>query len=204
MVTLLEYEWLTGTTIIEKNDLDQTLLLMQWAGIDWDKNEFAFWMKKSDRHLVSSKENKQPGYLSSEARASKAAAFWEKGECPYERALVMFEGKDDDKKNAIEVIQDLGADAVYQKMKQEMRKLGIKNIPRGIRSSTRSNAALLTGREIDVLQLLKGEMHNKEIAAQLYISPKTVDHHVSNILFKLEADSRSKAVINAVKMGILK
>jgi DNA-binding NarL/FixJ family response regulator len=102
------------------------------------------------------------------------------------------------------LVQDLGAVAVYQKMKQELRNLGIKNIPRGIRSSTRSNAALLTSREIDVLHLLKGEMQNKEIAAQLYISPKTVDHHVSNILFKLDADSRSKAVTKADSMGILK
>ena len=204
MVTLLEYEWLKGKTIIEKNDLDQTDLLMQQGGIEWDKNEYAFWMKKAGRYFVSSEENKEPGDLIFEASALKAAAFWGKSECNYERALVMFEGEEEDKKNALVRVQDLGGIAVYLKMKQEMRKIGIKNIPRGIRSSTRSNAALLTNREIDVLQLLKGEMQNKEIAAQLYISPKTVDHHVSNILFKLDADSRSKAVLKAVKMGILK
>ena len=204
MVSLLEYEWLTGKTIIEKNDIDQTSRLMQRAGIDWEKNEFAFWMKRAGRHLVPSQEIAEPGDISSEAKASKAAAFWEKSECPYEQALVLFEGKDDDKRKAIVLVQNLGAVAVYEKMKQEMRNLGIKNIPRGIRNSTRSNAAFLTGREIDVLQLLKGEMQNKEIAAQLYISAKTVDHHVSNILFKLDADSRSKAVTQAVRMGILK
>ena len=101
-------------------------------------------------------------------------------------------------------MQDLGAIAVYKKMKQEMRNLGIKNIPRGIRKSTRSNAALLTYREMDVLRLLKEEMQNKEIAAQLYISVKTVDHHISNILFKLDASSRSKAVREAFRLGILK
>ncbi len=204
MVALLEYEWLTGKTIIEKNDIDQTSRLMQRAGIDWEKNEFAFWMKIAGRHLVPAQEIAEPGDISSEAKASKAAAFWEKSECPYEQALVLFEGKDDDKRKAIVLVQNLGAVAVYEKMKQEMRNLGIKNIPRGIRNSTRSNAAFLTGREIDVLQLLKGEMQNKEIAAQLYISAKTVDHHVSNILFKLDADSRSKAVTQAVRMGILK
>jgi DNA-binding NarL/FixJ family response regulator len=93
---------------------------------------------------------------------------------------------------------------VYEKMKQEMRNLGIKNIPRGIRNSTRLNAAFLTGREMDILRLLKEELQNKEIAAQLYISAKTVDHHISSILFKLDANSRSKAVTEAVRMGILK
>jgi DNA-binding NarL/FixJ family response regulator len=55
-----------------------------------------------------------------------------------------------------------------------------------------------------VLQLLKEELQNKEIAAQLYISAKTVDHHISSILFKLDANSRSKAVTKALQMGILK
>lgn len=93
---------------------------------------------------------------------------------------------------------------MYGKMKQEMKNLGIKHIPRGIRKSTRSNIAFLTGREMDVLQLMKEEMQNKEIAAQLYISAKTVDHHISSILFKLDANSRSKAVTEAIRIGILK
>jgi len=38
----------------------------------------------------------------------------------------------------------------------------------------------------------------------LYISPKTVDHHISSILFKLDVPSRAKAVGEATKLGILK
>ncbi len=204
MVALLEYEWLTGKTIIENTDIEQTILLMQHAGFDFEKNEFVFWMKKAGRHFVAGKEVAEAFDISSTAKALKAAGFWKKSGCAYEQALALFEGKDDDKRKAMGLIQDLGAIAVYEKMKQEMRHLGIKNIPRGIRNSTRSNAAFLTGREMEILQLLKEELHNKEIAAQLYISAKTVDHHVSNILFKLDADSRSKAVTKAESMGILK
>lgn len=191
MVALLEYEWLTGKTIIEKDDIEQTVL-MQGTGINSEKNEFAFWMKKAGRHFVSLKEIAEAYDISSAAKALKAAAFWEKSGCPYEQALVLFEGKDDDKRKAIAMVQDLGAIAVYEKMKQEMRNLGIKNIPRGIRNSTRLNAAFLTGREMEVLKLLKEELHNKEIAAQLYLSAKTVDHHFSSILFKLDVNSRLK------------
>jgi len=81
---------------------------------------------------------------------------------------------------------------------------GIKSIPRGVRKTTQSNPAFLTGRELDVLQLLKADLQSKEIAAQLFISTKTVDHHISSILFKLDVKSRTKAVTEAVRQEILK
>jgi DNA-binding NarL/FixJ family response regulator len=85
-----------------------------------------------------------------------------------------------------------------------MRSAGIKSIPRGIRKTTQSNPALLTDRELDVLQLLGEGLQNKEIASRLFISAKTVDHHISSILYKLEVKSRTKAVHEAARMGILK
>lgn len=204
MVALLEYEWITGDPFIEKEDIEQTVVLMQDAGMDVEKAEFAFWMKKVGRYLVPIKEIAEPYDISSAAKALKAATFWEKRGCLYEQALVLFEGKDKDKRKAITMIQHVGATAVYEKMKQEMKNIGIKHIPRGIRNSTRSNAAFLTVREMDILKLMREELQNKEIAAQLYISAKTVDHHISSILLKLDANSRSKAVTRAVQMGILK
>lgn len=204
MVALLEYEWLTGKAVIEKNDIAQTSALMQHSGIDTEKNEFSFWMKKAGRQFVLENDIDERYDTSNVAKAEKAAAFWEQLGCPYEQAIALFEGYEDEKRKAITIVQDLGAIAVVEKMKLEMKNLGIKNIPRGIRNSTRSNAAFLTEREMEILKLLKGELQNKEIAAQLYISAKTVDHHISSILFKLEANSRHKAVAAAVRMGILK
>ena len=93
---------------------------------------------------------------------------------------------------------------MYEKMKLEMRTSGIKSIPRGIRKATLSNPAFLTSRELDILQLLKQGLQNKEIATKLFISPKTVDHHISSILFKLDVKSRVKAVTEAVRMEIIK
>jgi len=86
----------------------------------------------------------------------------------------------------------------------EMRAVGIKKIPRGLRESTRTNPAQLTNRELDVLQLLQKGNQNKEIAGALFISPKTADHHISSILFKLDVNSRSKAVTEAIRLDILK
>jgi len=105
---------------------------------------------------------------------------------------------------ALSILQVLGATAVYEKMKLEMRTAGIKNIPRGIRKTTQSNPLFLTDRELDVLQLLKESLQNKEIAARLFISAKTVDHHISSILFKLDVNSRTKAVNEALRLQIIK
>ena len=85
-----------------------------------------------------------------------------------------------------------------------MRAVGIKKIPRGLRESTKANPAQLTTRELEIIQLLQKAVQNKEIAGTLFISPKTVDHHISSILFKLDVNSRSKAVMEAVRLGILK
>ena len=85
-----------------------------------------------------------------------------------------------------------------------MRSGGIKKIPRGLRESTKTNPAQLTNRELDILQLLQKAVQNKEIAQTLFISPKTVDHHISSILFKLDVNSRVKAVGEAIRLGILK
>lgn len=204
MVALLEHEWLTGKTIIEKDDIEKTSAVILNAVIETEKKEFIFWMKKSGRNYLPLKETTEAYDISSTPKVLKAAEFWENSGCPYEQALVLFEGKDTDKRKAIVMFQDLGANAVHEKLKQEMKNMGIKNIPRGIRASTRSNAALLTSREMDILLLLKEELQNKEIAAKLFISAKTVDHHISSILFKLEVNSRSKAVTEALRMKILK
>jgi DNA-binding NarL/FixJ family response regulator len=53
--------------------------------------------------------------------------------------------------------------------------------------------AALTDRERDVLKLLVEARTNRQIAAQLYISEKTVSVHVSNILAKLDVRSRGEA-----------
>jgi NarL family two-component system response regulator LiaR len=58
-------------------------------------------------------------------------------------------------------------------------------------------------REIEVLKLAAKGMRNKEIAKELNISERTVQAHLSNIFNKLEVDSRTEAVLQALKEGWL-
>lgn len=64
-------------------------------------------------------------------------------------------------------------------------------------------AELLTGRELEVLRLLAQGQQNKEIAAQLVISERTVKFHVSSILGKLGAGNRTEAVRVAAQQGLI-
>jgi DNA-binding NarL/FixJ family response regulator len=61
----------------------------------------------------------------------------------------------------------------------------------------------LTPREMEVLQLLAEGMTNKAIAEQLQISRHTVKFHVNAILGKLNAQSRTEAVVRATRTGLL-
>jgi DNA-binding CsgD family transcriptional regulator len=66
----------------------------------------------------------------------------------------------------------------------------------------RGPLAGLTGRELEVLQLLAAGQSNKEIGAELYIATKTASVHVSNILAKLGAGSRTEAAAIAHGQGL--
>ncbi len=64
--------------------------------------------------------------------------------------------------------------------------------------------ALLTPRELEVLRCLGQGAENREIAARLAISEATVRTHVSNIMGKVHAASRTQAALYAIKEGLVK
>jgi DNA-binding CsgD family transcriptional regulator len=195
LAALLEYEWITGKVLVDKVSIDYTITLLEQTGDADMDNKFAYWLLKVRKQYV-------PFHKSHKDYDN--ANMWEELGCPYEQALALFAGDEANKRRALSMVQALGAAAVHEKLKMEMRASGIKSIPRGMRETTRANIARLTEREIDVLKLLKEGMQNKEIADRLFISAKTVDHHITSILFKLDVNSRVKAVHEAINLEIIK
>ncbi|MEO8415759.1 MAG: AAA family ATPase [Ginsengibacter sp.] len=197
-LALLEYEWISGKSLIEEEVLAGKINTVVQLGKFSKESKFYFWLRKTGKNYLL------PGEKMGAAMSPKEISFWNKKGSAYEHALILFEGDEDDKRKALAMMQQLDADAVCEKMKMQMRSSGIRKIPRGLRESTKGNPAQLTNRELDVLHLLKGAVQNKEIAETLFISPKTVDHHISSILFKLDVNSRTKAVEVGIRLGILK
>ena len=88
-------------------------------------------------------------------------------------------------------------------VRQKLRQLGAAAVPRGRRPSTRANPAELTARELDVLRLVVAGKRNAEIADDLVLSTRTIDHHVSAILRKLGVRTRGDAAVAATRGGFL-
>jgi two-component system, NarL family, response regulator DegU len=63
---------------------------------------------------------------------------------------------------------------------------------------------VVSKREIEVLQLIADGCSTPEVANQLYISQKTVKNHLASIYAKLDARDRTQAVLQAVRMGIVR
>jgi DNA-binding NarL/FixJ family response regulator len=69
--------------------------------------------------------------------------------------------------------------------------------------SARQRRGGLTRRQLEITGLIAEGLTNKEIAHRLYLSPRTVDMHVSNILDRLDCRSRTEAAQKARDLGII-
>ena len=63
---------------------------------------------------------------------------------------------------------------------------------------------LISKREEEVLQLIADGLSTTEVAKKLYISVKTVKNHLASIYQKLDSRDRTQAVVQAVRMGIIR
>jgi DNA-binding NarL/FixJ family response regulator len=134
----------------------------------------------------------------------RAAMEWRRLDSPYEAALALTEVDHEEamRQGLAELLQ-LGARPAAAIVAQRLRRRGARHLPRGPRTATRDNPAHLTTRELDVLALLARGLQNKEIAGELVVSHRTVDHHVAAILRKLGVRTRREAAREATRLGLV-
>ncbi len=142
--------------------------------------------------------------LAASGRWPEAAEEWTRQSCPYEAALALSQTGDVEAlRRAHAELQHLGARPLATIVARELRGLGVRDLPRGPNAATRANEAALTPRELEVLALVAEGLRNADIAERLVVSRRTIDHHVSAVLRKLQAGSRGEAVAAAQRLGLL-
>jgi DNA-binding NarL/FixJ family response regulator len=132
-----------------------------------------------------------------------AARWWLERGCGYDAALALAcSGDALLMRRALGMLHGLGAQPAAAAVARQLRSLGARGLPRGPRPTTAANPASLTSREVEVLKLLAAGLANREIAARLVLSDRTVDHHVSGILHKLGVHNRAEARATALRLGL--
>ncbi len=200
---LAELAWLRNDAALGREIVEADYRRALATDSAWAKGELGFWMYQCGGISSPPAGAAEPFALHMSERWSEAAAAWQQIGCPYEKALALAAGGDERSlRTALHLLQRLGARPAADRIRAEMRALGIEDVPPRPRASTRSAPAMLTGRQLEVLELLRQGLTNAEIGEQLYISTKTAGHHVSAILRKLGARSRTEAAARAAVMGI--
>lgn len=166
----------------------------------WALGELAAWLRRAGESVPQEiiARSAEPYALELRGEARRAAAAWEQLGFPFERALALARSEDpDDAHESLRILHELGARRTAEVVAGELRGRGVRRLPRGPRPGTRLNPANLTRRQLGVLALVAEGLTNAEIAERLFIAPKTVEHHVSAILGKLDARSRVEAAVRA-------
>ncbi len=162
----------------------------------------AYWRWRAGLAAESPMARDDPYSLEMAGEWQRAAESWTMLGCPYESALALSGGDETSLRHALTEMQQLGARPAVSMVLRKLRERGVRGVPHGPRPSTRRNPAGLTPREVEVLGLLAQGLHDAEIAERLFLSPKTVGHHVSAILRKLDARTRGEASAKAGQLGL--
>ena len=105
---------------------------------------------------------------------------------------------------AYRIARKLGARPLAGRSAAAIEDLGESVEQRLGRAATDGKGSSLSRRELEVLRLVADGRTNREIAAELFLSPRTIDMHVRNILAKLDCRSRVEASVKAGEAGLLK
>jgi DNA-binding CsgD family transcriptional regulator/tetratricopeptide (TPR) repeat protein len=169
----------------------------------WERGMIAVWLRRTGSARPPRGELAEPYRQQVDGDWEQAAGRWTRLGCRYEAALALLgSGREAGLRDALGILTDLGAGAAAGVTRQAMRERGVRSIPAGPRAATRAHPLGLTRREHEVLDLIVDGRTNAEIAGQLFISAKTVDHHVSAVLAKLGVPDRNAAARQVARLGV--
>jgi len=201
-VARLEEVWLTGGNwgrALEETRLMYNLTVGKKH--PWIVGELAFWRWQVGDEITPPAWVAQPFLLQMTGDWRAAANEWEIRGCPYEQAMALADGDETAQLKALGIFKGLGVHPIIKRLKQKMRAQGVR-IPRGPRSTSRENPYNLTTREMEVLGYLVKGLNNNAIAEQFSLSTRTVEHHITSILQKMDVQTRVEAASLALEQHL--
>jgi DNA-binding CsgD family transcriptional regulator len=175
-----EAAWLAGNRRQTQAEARSVYALALEKQHPWFAGELAYWLQRAGGAVEAQPWMALPwrAHLAGDWRA--AAEAWRALGCPYEQARALADGDRRAQAEALAVFDQLGTHLAADGLRQRL---------------ALSPAAKfgLTERQLDILAYLVEGLTNAEIATRLNLSPKTVDHHVSAVLAKLDVRTRAEA-----------
>jgi len=203
-LALAESAWLQGRLEDRATELETAAALAAKQPEGWMNTELAFWRRRLDPSIKDTFVCAGPGVAALEGKPAAAATQWCDMGCAYLRAMYLADSNDEnDLRAALVVAEGLGAVPLAGILRRRLRAAGIRGVTRGAQERHRQNPHGLTTRELGVLAQLTEGLRNADIARRLFVSEKTIDHHVSSILAKLGVRSRGEAAAMANRLGII-
>jgi DNA-binding CsgD family transcriptional regulator len=203
LATRAEVAWLDGRLPQIVEEVDRAWAAAVALRNPWTLGELSWWLAVAGVRRSTPVPVAGPFALMLDGAWSEAARAWAGLGCPLWEALALGAAPDlADGRRAAEIADRLGAPGVRDALLRSRHVQGIP-VPRGPRGAAARHPARLTDRELEVLELLARGLTNAEVAARLYLSEKTVGHHVSAILRKLDEPTRAGAVAAALRRRII-
>jgi DNA-binding CsgD family transcriptional regulator/tetratricopeptide (TPR) repeat protein len=172
---------------------------------DHGADELVWWANRVGVDAAQPAFARRPFRLAAAGDHLGAAECFAAMEWRYHAALALHDAGDSGSlRRALDILHEIGARPLAKIVTRRLQVNGARSIARGPRPITRANEAGLTARELEILRLVNGNRSNREIAADLVVSVRTVEHHVSAMLAKLGASNRSDAVARAGELGLLR
>lgn len=197
----LEWRWLMGRSLAEEL-VPRAAEAVRERGDAWGAAELGFWQLRTGEPpatpLAAPIQEDVDGDIDGAITAWRDAGG-------HLQALILeaLSGDEGLIRESFGRLAALDATATLAALRRDLHATGITNLPRGPVRSTRENPAGLTARQMEVLECLAAGMSNAAIAEELFISAKTAEHHVSAVLSKLDASSRTEAVAIARRLGLI-
>ena len=197
-VACCEAAWLRGDDAQVQRIARDALALALANAEGWRIGQLACWLRRAGGAPARITEAlPAPCALELGGDVHAAARAWAALGCTYQQALALLGGDEADLRQALALLDELGAAPAARIARRRLRTLGVRIVPRGRSNRTRVDPLGLTVREREVLQLLAQRLSNRAIAERLHRSERTVENHVAALLGKLGAASRSEAVERA-------